>query len=196
MLILASESAARAALLRAAGVRVTVDPARLDEAAVKAAMTAEAAPARDLADTLAELKASRVSQRHPGVLTLGADQVLVCDGVLFDKPRDRAEARSHLLRLRGRTHHLLSAAVIARDGAPLWRHIGQARLTMRPFGDAFLVSYLAAEGAEVLGSVGAYRLEGRGSQLFSAVEGDYFTVLGLPLLAVLDFLRVQGVLET
>ncbi|MEL6219622.1 MAG: Maf family nucleotide pyrophosphatase [Pseudomonadota bacterium] len=193
-LILASASAARREMLEAAGVAVEAVPARVDETAVKAAMLAEEAPPRDIADSLAELKAVRVSGRYPGQLVLGADQVLVAGGRVFDKPRDLAEARAHLTTLRGQTHQLLSAAVIARDGAPLWRHIGTARLVMRPVTDAFLDDYLARSGEAILSSVGAYHLEGLGAQLFARVDGDYFTVLGLPLLEVLGFLRAQGVL--
>ena len=194
MLILASASPARSAMLEAAGVPVTADPARIDEGAVRTAMESEAAPPRDLADTLADLKACRVSARHPGALVLGADQVLVIEGEVLAKAATMEEAAEHLRMLRGRTHLLLSAAVIARDGAPIWRHVGQARLVMRPFSDAFLAEYLAGAGEDVLGSVGCYHLEGRGAQLFARVDGDYFTVLGLPLLEVLGFLRAQGVL--
>lgn len=193
-LVLASASPARRTMLEAAGVPVTVEPARIDEAAVKAAMRAEAAPPRDLADTLAELKACRVSARRPDVLVLGADQVLVLDGRVLDKPADMEEARAQLLALRDKRHMLLSAAVIALDGEPVWRHIGQARLRMRPFTDAFLERYLAAAGEAVLGSVGAYHLEGIGAQLFAEVQGDHFTVLGLPLLEVLGYLRAREVL--
>ncbi|MEO0622102.1 MAG: Maf family nucleotide pyrophosphatase [Pseudomonadota bacterium] len=193
-LILASASAARREMLEAAGVAVEAVPARVDEIAVKAAMLAEEAPPRDIADSLAELKAVRISGRYPGQLVLGADQVLVAGGRVFDKPRDLAEARAHLTTLRGQTHQLLSAAVIARDGAPLWRHIGTVHLVMRPVTDAFLDDYLARSGEAILSSVGAYHLEGLGAQLFARVDGDYFTVLGLPLLEVLGFLRAQGVL--
>ena len=193
-LILASASQARANMLRAAGVEVETQPARIDEAAVKAAMLAEGAPPRDVADKLAELKALRVSSKAPGRLVLGADQVLVHDGRLYDKAEDMAEARAHLETLRGSRHDLLSAAVIALDGEPIWRHVGQARLTMRPFSDTFLDDYLARFGELALTSVGCYHLEGLGAQLFARVEGDYFTVLGLPLLEVLGFLRARGVL--
>lgn len=195
-LVLASASAARAAMLAAAGVATEVIPARIDEAAVRAAMLAEgAAPPRDLADKLAELKALRVSARTPGRLVLGADQVLVHDGEVFAKPAGRAEARAQLMALRGRTHLLLSAAVVAGDRRALWRHVATARLSMRPFSDAFLESYLASAGDLALRSVGCYHLEGLGAQLFVRVEGDHFTVLGLPLLELLGFLRARGVLS-
>lgn len=194
MLILASGSSARRALLAAAGVAFEAEAPGLDEAAVKAALAAEAAPARDVADTLAEMKAVKVSARRPGRLVLGGDQVLALDGTLFDKPRDEAEVRDHLRRLRGRTHELLSAAVIAEDGRPVWRHLGRARLAMRPFSEAFLEAYLARHGEGLTETVGAYRLEGGGAQLFTRVEGDYFSVLGLPLLELLAYLRTRGML--
>lgn len=192
-LILASGSEARARMLRDAGVPADVVPAAVDEAAVKAGLRAEAAPARDVADLLAELKAQRVATRRPDRLVLGADQVLVLDGAILDKPTDRADARAQLLALRGRRHELLSAAVIFEAGRPVWRHVGRALLTMRPFSDAFLDDYLDAEGALAFSSVGAYRIEGRGAQLFARVEGDLFTIMGLPLLEVLGFLRTRGI---
>jgi septum formation protein len=194
VLILASASQARLAMLKAAGVAAEAIPARIDEAAIKGAMLAEAAPPRDIADKLAELKALRLSARHSGRLVLGADQVLVSEGRLLDKPTDLAEARQQLLALRGRPHQLLSAAVVALDGAPVWRHLGTARLSVRPFTDTFLDSYLAQIGDLALNSVGCYHLEGLGAQLFARIEGDYFTILGLPLLELLGFLRARGVL--
>lgn len=192
--VLASASAARADLLRRAGVEVAVEPARVDEAAVKASLLAEGAPPRDIADKLAELKALRVGARHERALVLGADQVLVHRGEILDKPESLAQARDYLQRLRGQRHDLLSAAVIVLQGAPVWRHVGEARLTMRPFSDAFLDNYLRQVGERALTCVGAYQLEELGAQLFARVDGDYFTVLGLPLLEVLGYLRARGVL--
>lgn len=194
-IILASASEARAAMLRAAGVAVETAPHRVDEDEMKAALRAEGAAPRDQADALAEMKAIRVSARHPGRLTLGADQILDQDGEAFDKPKDLEEARAQLWRLRGARHDLLSAAVIALDGAPIWRHVGRARLTMRPFTEAFMDRYLGAMGDDVMTTVGAYKLEGLGAQLFARVDGDYFTVLGLPLIETLGFLRVRGALR-
>ncbi len=194
-LILASASEARAKMLRDADVPdVQAIPAHVDEDAIKQAFRAEGVAARDLADALAEAKAKRVSTKYPGTLVLGADQVLAFEGGIFDKPRDLTDAREQLRRLRGSSHELLSAAVICVDGAPVWRHIGAARLSMRPFTDAFIDAYLAEEGTQVLETVGGYRIEERGAQLFSRISGDYFSILGLPLLEVLGFLRARGVL--
>jgi septum formation protein len=192
-LILASRSAARAALLERARVPFETVAAAVDETAVKQAMAAEGAPARDVADALAELKAQRVAARHPGRLVLGADQVLVADGHIYDKPADREEARAQLLVLGGRSHQLLSAAVVFEEGRPVWRHIGRADLVMRPLGEAFVDRYLDAEGDAVLDSVGAYRIEEGGAVLFAQVRGDIFTIMGLPLLELLAFLRTRGI---
>ncbi|NNU79096.1 septum formation protein Maf [Halovulum dunhuangense] len=193
-LVLASRSAARAALLRANHVDFEVVPARVDEAAVKEAMLADGAPGRDIADALAELKAQRVASRHPHRLVLGSDQVLVSNGRLFDKPATLEEAREQLLALRGTTHELLSAAVVFEDGHPVWRHVGRAQMIMRPFSDDFLERYILRHGDGLLATVGCYRLEEDGASLFSRVQGDYFSVLGLPLLEVLHFLRTRGIL--
>jgi septum formation protein len=195
-LILASGSATRRAMLAAAGLAVIPSPPAVDEAEVKASMRAEGGSPADVAEALAVLKAQRVSRRYPGDLVIGADQMLDCDGVWYDKPADRAAARDQLLALRGRTHTLTSTAVVMRDGERLWHATDRARLTMRPFSHVFLEAYLDAVGDAALSSVGGYQLEGRGVQLFSRVEGDHFTVLGLPLLPLLGFLRDHGVLPT
>jgi septum formation protein len=194
--VLASASAARAQLLRAAGVALAIDPAAIDEDEVKASLRQSGADGAAVAERLAELKALRIANRHPAALVIGADQVLQQGAELYDKPPDLAAARRQLLALRGQTHELISAVVIVRDGVRLWHHVGRAKLTMRTFTDQFLEQYLTEAGDEALGSVGAYRLEGRGVQLFQRIEGDYFTILGLPLLPVVDFLREQGVLPS
>ena len=192
-LILASASASRAAVLRQAGLVLEQIPAGVDEEEVKHSLRAEGADAGHVAATLADLKAQQVSRRYPDAFVVGADQMLECNGVWFDKPPDLDHARAHLVSLRGRTHELITAAVVVRGGARLWQHVDRAQLTMRPFSDDFIDGYLRAAGAEVCGTVGAYRLEGHGAQLFSRVQGDFFTILGLPLLPLLDFLRGHGI---
>jgi septum formation protein len=194
--VLASASPARAALLRAAGIPILVDVAAIDEAEVKSSLLAARAEPAAVAEALAELKAQRVSRRHAGNLVIGADQVLECEGVLFDKPANMAAARSQLLALRGRRHQLVSAAVLVRDGQRLWHHVARADLTMREFSTDFLDRYLRSAGGATLSSVGAYQLEGVGAQLFGSVDGDYFTILGLPLLPLLGILREHGVLPS
>jgi len=193
-MILASASETRAKLLKDAGVPFEIVPARVDEDALKQSLLAEKASHRNVADALAELKALRVSSAHPGELILGADQVLSFDGALISKCESLGEARALLLRLRGKTHDLISAMVLAKGSAPIWRHVEKATLTMRDFSEAFLDDYLAAEAEGLLSGVGCYRLEGRGAQLFSRVTGDHSTVLGLPLLPLLSALREQGVI--
>ena len=192
-LILASKSAARRAVLDGAGVAYEAASPGVDEDAVKVEMLAAGAGPAAIAETLAERKALAVSAVRPG-LVIGADQTLDLDGRLYDKAEDLAAAGERLALLRGRTHRLHSAVVVARDGAPVWRTLETAVLTMRDFSDEFLDGYLATEGTHALGSVGCYRLEGPGAQLFSRIEGDYFSILGLPLLGLLDFLRNEGVL--
>ncbi len=190
MLILASASGARRSMLENAGLSFTVDAADIDETAVK---NAHDGPPEQLAPRLAEAKARTISARHPGALVIGADQLLELDGVLFDKPRDLADARAHLMLLRGRTHRLISAAAVVQDGHVLWTASDEARLTMRAFSEGFLGEYLAKAGVAVRNTVGAYHLEGLGATLFEAVDGNHFTILGLPLLPLLAFLRARGV---
>ena len=156
-------------------------------------MLAEGSKPREIADALAEAKAVRVSQSLPG-LVIGADQIMVMSGQLFDKPKNMGEARERLVSMRGKTHSLIGAVVICESGKPVWRHMAKTVLTMRNFSNDFLDDYLAAEGEGILSSVGAYKFEGRGAQLFSHVEGDFFSVLGLSLLPVMDYLRTRGAL--
>jgi len=191
-LVLASASRARQALLRNAGVAVEVCPAAIDERALEAASPLPDPAA--VAALLAREKACAVERRHPGRLVLGGDQVLAFSSRRLAKPVDRAAARAQLDALRGQTHELHSAAVLVRDGAILFDHVDVARLTMRRFSERFLDDYLDAVGDAATKSVGAYQLEGPGVQLFDRIEGDYFTVLGLPLMPVLTFLRRQGYL--
>ncbi len=193
MIVLASQSPARQAMLAAAGVAFEAVPAHVDESAILAGLAAEGADALRIADALAELKAVKISRRQPGVLVLGADSMVVAaDGALLEKPETRAKAEAQLRQLAGTTHRLVSAAVVALDGMPIWRAADSVRLTMRRLSDSFIADYLDAEGEAVLGCVGTYRVEGRGAQLFTRIDGDHFTIRGLPLLAVLDFLRIRG----
>ncbi len=193
-LILASASETRAKMLREAGVPVDVKPSTVDEDVLKAAFREAGKTADKLAEALAEEKAREVASRMPGRLVLGADQVLRFDREIFDKPRDLAEARQHMLRLRGHTHQLISAATIVHDDVVCWRGEASAVLTMRTFSDAFLDEYLDEAGDAVLWSVGGYQIEGRGAQLFESIEGDYFSILGLPMIGVLKGLRREGVI--
>jgi septum formation protein len=192
--VLASASPARVRLLTDAGVSFIADPAAIDEGRVKDRVRADGDTAEDAALALAEAKALAVAERHPAALVLGADQMLVCDGRWFDKPAGRAGAVEHLKALRGRTHTLISAVAAVEGGRVVWRTAGAAHLTMRVFDDAYIETYLDQCGAAVLRSVGAYHLEGLGAQLFERVDGDFFTVLGLPLLDVLAFLRGRNLL--
>lgn len=192
--VLASASKSRASLLTAAGVAFDVVPAHADEDAVKAALRAEGADARQCAETLAEIKAVQISQRLPEALVIGADQMLECDGIWFDKPKDLNGARAHLTAMRGKTHTLPTAVAVVLGGAVIWHHSASPRLTMRDFSDAFIEHYLANTGERILSSVGAYQLEGWGVQLFENIDGDFSTILGLPLLPLLRFLREHQVI--
>lgn len=195
MIVLASASPARRRMLAAAGVDVLVDPAEVDEPSLRRALPPNAAAA-DAALVLARAKAVAVAARQPGALVIGADQMLEHGGRWLDKPSSRAAAREQLLALRGGTHHLVSAVAVARDGTVLWQHVAAASLTMRVFSEAFLDAYLDRAGAGIWHSVGAYHLEGLGVQLFSTIDGDFFTVLGMPLLPLLETLRAEGALAS
>ena len=197
MIVLASQSASRRALLQAAGVPFEALSPGVDEDAAKEALRADGLDARALADALAELKALRVSRRVPGGLVLGCDQTLSLeDGSMIDKAVDRADAERILRRLSGRVHHLHSAAVIALNGEPIWRHVERVRMTVLSLSDRFIANYLDQEWEQCRWCVGNYRIEGPGVQLFSKVEGSQFGIQGLPLLPLLDFLRVRGVLPS
>ncbi len=194
-LVLASGSAARAAMLRAAGLRFETVPADVDEAALRRPLAARGATAAEAALALAAAKAEEVARTRPGALVLGADQILEHEGEWLEKPAGAAGARAQLRRLSGSAHLLASGAVAVRGGATLWRGAAEARLAVRPLGEAFLDAYLAAAGDSVRESVGGYKIEGLGAQLFARVEGDWFAILGLPLLPLLEFLRGEGILE-
>lgn len=191
-LILASTSAIRLDLLRNAGLEVAAQAARIDEDSIRQSLEAEAANPRDIADTLAEMKAARISSRHPEALVLGCDQVLDFKGKVFSKAESPAQVREQLLTLRGNSHTLLSAAVIYEQGKPVWRHVGQARLVMRTFSEAYLDAYIARNWPAIGHAVGGYMLESEGVRLFDRIEGDYFTILGLPLLPLLSYLSTRG----
>lgn len=194
-LILASQSASRRAMLDAASVAYEALPAHIDEDAVKAGMAG--AKPRDLADTLAELKAIKVSGLNPDALVLGSDSlVALADGTLLDKPRDRADAAAHLRQMSGGRHDIVSAAVLAQGGRPVWRHVEVAKLHVRPLSEGFIDAYLDGEWPAVAGCVGCFRIEGPGVQLFDRILGDHFTVLGMPLLPVLAQLRTLGVMAS
>ena len=191
-LVLASTSEIRAALLRNSGVEVQVMPARVDEEAIRAALEAEGARPRDVADTLAEMKARKVGDKMPEALVLGCDQVLDLSGAVLSKPESAEEACAQLRAMRGKAHKLLSAAVLYEAGKPVWRHVGEVRLTMRAVSDSYLDDYVARNWSSIRHAVGAYKLEEEGVRLFSRIDGDYFTVLGLPLMELLGYLGQRG----
>ncbi len=195
-LILASGSEIRASLLRRAGVEVTPLPARIDEEMIRQSLQAENAKPHDVADALAEMKAARVADKHPAALVLGCDQVLEFGGAILSKPETLEQARQQLTDLRGKSHRLLSAMVLYDAAKPIWRHIGEANLTMKPVSDGYLDGYLDRNWPGISASVGGYKLEEEGIRLFSAITGDYFTILGLPLLPLLSYLAQRGFIES
>jgi septum formation protein len=196
-LILASQSASRRAMLSAAAIPHEAMAAGVDEESMKLALRGEGHDARALADALAELKATKLSRRFPTDLVLGCDSTVVLDdGTMIDKAESREAARAVLERMRGTRHRLFSAAVICQGGTPIWRHVDVAKMHVRDLSDAFIESYLDAEWPAVAGCVGCYRIEGPGAQLFSRIEGSQFTILGLPLMPLLDYLRTRELLPS
>lgn len=195
-MILASTSPTRLAMLRAAGLDPTPIAPRVDEATIRDALTAEGANPRDIADALAEMKARKVAEKHPTDLVLGCDQVLALDRKTFAKPETPEDALAQLSELRGKTHKLLSALVVYENAEPVWRFVGEARLTMHPFSDAYLDDYITRNWDSIRHSVGGYKIEEEGVRLFSAITGDHFTILGLPLLPLLAWLGNRGMIAT
>lgn len=194
-IILASGSEIRQTLLRQAGVDFSSMVARIDEESIKASLIAEQAKPRDIADALAEYKARRVAEKNPDALVIGCDQVLEFNGAIASKPTSRDDAKAQLSQMSGKSHKLLSAAVIYEDAKPVWRTVGQVRLTMRQLGDSYVSDYVDRNWDEIRHCVGAYQLEAEGARLFARVDGDYFTVLGLPLLDVLGYLTMSGAID-
>ncbi len=196
-LILASKSKARLSMLELAGIQVEALASNVDEDALRDGLRAEGVTARNLADALAEAKAVRMSGRIGQAMVLGADQILALeDGTMLDKPSDPAEAKLHLQKLSGKKHKLFSAAVIAEQGSPVWRHVDIATLTMRSLSYSFIDEYVASEWDNIRYCVGCYEIEGRGVQLFSNIVGSQFTIMGLPILHLLDYLRIRGLLPS
>ena len=194
-LVLASASQVRTKILTAAGVSHIVEPANVDEDEIKQSLRLDGAAPGDIAATLAEAKALQTGNRHPDALVIGADQVLALGNRIFDKPADVAAAGEQLKTLRGKPHVLHAGVCVVQQGRRIWHCNETAELTVREFSDTFLDRYLATVGTAVCQSVGGYQLEGVGAQLFSRIDGDYFTILGLPLLPLLDFLRGHGVVQ-
>ena len=195
-LILASGSEIRAQLLRNAGVPFNIEIARVDEQMIKESLLAEGASPRDIADALAESKARKVASKHPDAMVLGCDQVLDFQGALLSKPDSADQAISQIKSMRGERHSLLSAAVIYNEGKPIWRHVGQVRLRMRQASDSYIQDYVTRNWDSIRHSVGGYKLEEEGVRLFHSIEGDYFNVLGMPLLELLAFLTLRGEIDS
>lgn len=195
-IILASGSETRQALLRNAGVKFETSIARIDEQSIRAALEAENASPRDIADALAEFKAQKVAMKAPDALVIGCDQTLDLDGKVLSKPTSSAAAIEQLHGLRGKTHKLFSAVVIYENAKPIWRHVGRVDLEMRDLSDGYIENYVDRNWQSIRHSVGSYKLEEEGARLFSRIGGDYFVVLGLPLLELLSYLSKRGILET
>lgn len=194
-LVLASGSSIRAQILRNAAVTFSIQVPRIDEQSIKQSLVAEGTSPRDIADALAEMKARKIGDKTPGALVIGSDQVLDFDGMLLSKPQSPDEALEQLKSMRGKRHRLFSAAVIFENGQPVWRHVGRVTLQMRDSTDAYLQGYVDRNWPEIGHAVGAYMLEQEGVRLFSRIEGDYFHVLGMPLLEILGYLTVRGIIE-
>ncbi|MDO8984908.1 nucleoside triphosphate pyrophosphatase [Cypionkella sp.] len=195
-LLLASASPIRLQLLRNAGLEVTAQPARIDEDAIRQGLQADAASPRDIADALAEMKARKLAEKNIDALVLGCDQILAFKGRVFGKPETPDEARSQLSEFRGQTHQLISALVLYDGGKPIWRHMSEAKLTMRPLSDSYLDDYISRNWQSLRESVGGYKLEEEGIRLFFTIEGDYFSILGLPILPLLGYLGTRGFIPT
>lgn len=196
-IILASQSAGRIAILRDAGVEVEAHPALVDEASIKESLIANNTKPRDIADALAEAKARKVSRKFGNALVLGCDQILVTeDGRILDKPESPDEACEHLAMLSGKTHQLISAAVICENGEPVWRVVDTAQMNMRALSNQYIEQYVGTRWEHIRHCVGCYRIEAEGAQLFASVSGSQFTIIGMPLLPVLDYLRLRGLLPT
>ena len=194
-IILASMSEIRQKMLQNAGVNFTVRPARVDEHAIRAALVQEQARARDIADTLAEYKARKIAEKSPQSIVIGSDQILECDGQLLEKPSSQTDAKEQLRNLSGKTHHLFSAVVVYDDGAPVWRQVRTVRMTMRTLSPGYIDAYVGRNWPGIGACVGCYQIEAEGVRLFSRIEGDYFSVLGMPLTDLLSFLTQKGILE-
>ena len=194
-ILLASGSAIRAELLKRAGVSFEIAKPRVDEDMVREALQAEGESARNIADALAQLKSERVGMKHPEALTIGCDQVLACEGRIYSKPESPDQAMEQIRALSGKRHSLYTAAVVHEGGRPVWRKLSEVKMTMRELSPAYLESYVARNWPDISWSCGAYQVEAEGSRLFSRIEGDYFAILGLPLLELLDYLIVRGALE-
>nr|WP_281346901.1 nucleoside triphosphate pyrophosphatase [Sphingorhabdus profundilacus] len=196
-MILASQSTGRVAMLRAAGVPLEAMPALVDEASIKESLAATGAKPRDIADALAEAKARKISGKFSAALVLGCDQIAVtAEGKILDKPESPADARAHLAQLSDKTHRLITAAVICEAGEPVWRIVDSAQMAMRPLSPSFIDKYVTDYWDQIRHCVGCYRIEAEGAQLFKSVSGNQFTIIGLPLLPVLDYLRIRGLLPT